>query len=346
MKKNLFLAFFAVFTTLFMGCTEEPIDEKITISTDEIIFEANKNLTQEVSVTANIDWSVTFKNETDAQWIRVTPENGSNDNKISITLTENKGEAREAIITIGSGSTVEDLKISQKVSKYNIIDFEDVELDPITNYSYGIYTNEDAESGEKIYSHTKFNTSLKTFYKESWGSWCGVAYSSNTDMETGGYANQYSVYYKDAITGNGGANGSKKFAVMYYANSAPGLEPAISFPEGSTKIIDNLEINNSTQAALSILNGDSFAKKFENGDWFKVTMTGYDNSNNVIKAIDFYLADYRDGKTNVIKEWTNVSLAELGEVNKVVFTLSSSDNGEFGMNTPAYLCVDNIAVRK
>ena len=63
-------------------------------------------------------------------------------------------------------------------------------------------------------------------------------------------------------------------------------------------------------------------------------------------SIDFYLADFRsvdNGDDFIRGDWSSVDLTPLGNnVTKLRFELSSSDNGMFGMNTPAYFAVDNL----
>ena len=58
---------------------------------------------------------------------------------------------------------------------------------------------------------------------------------------------------------------------------------------------------------------------------------------------DYYLADLRDAeKAYIINDWRYVDLSGLGKVSKLGFELSSTDNGDYGMNTPAYFCFDNF----
>ncbi len=47
-----------------------------------------------------------------------------------------------------------------------------------------------------------------------------------------------------------------------------------------------------------------------------------------------------------IKDWTYVDLSSLGQVNEVMFYMSGSDSGEYGLNTPAYFCLDNFGTTK
>jgi hypothetical protein len=97
--------------------------------------------------------------------------------------------------------------------------------------------------------------------------------------------------------------------------------------------------------------GDAIGKKFggdsgDDPDWFKLTVTGKDDAGTVLGSVDFYLADYRF-ETNaldyIVGDWTWVDLSAFGpQVKTLHFTLSSSDNGAWGMNTPAYFAMDDI----
>ena len=46
----------------------------------------------------------------------------------------------------------------------------------------------------------------------------------------------------------------------------------------------------------------------------------------------------------ILSQWTTMDLSPLGSPTRLAFSLSSSDNGPFGMNTPAYFALDNLAV--
>ena len=63
------------------------------------------------------------------------------------------------------------------------------------------------------------------------------------------------------------------------------------------------------------------------------------------RAKGIYLADFTAEAAEedyILDAWTWVDLSSLGEVSGLQFTLSSSDNGEYGMNTPAYFAIDDI----
>lgn len=167
--------------------------------------------------------------------------------------------------------------------------------------------------------------------------WNGFTVSNNTDKTTPGAANQYSVY------STGGADGSTQFAVCFEDGASE-----MSFAEGQVYEIEHAYIANSTYVYLAVREGKDGYKnetQFSDGDWFLLTITGYDAAGTKTGEKEVFLADYSDGKSFVMSDWTKEDLASLGKVNKVVFALSSSDNNDWGMNTPAYFCIDNITYR-
>lgn len=175
-----------------------------------------------------------------------------------------------------------------------------------------------------------------------WGSWSGFAISSHTDATTPGFGNQYS-----AVTG-GGAGGSATYAVGYYTT----YEDSTNVTLGSLTNLSGLgaSVTNTTWAALDMLNGSSVGKKFgglsgNDADWFKLTITGYVGGVSTGSFIDFYLADFRFADNSfdyIVDEWTYIDFSSLGSADELRFSMSSSDNGAFGMNTPSYFALDNF----
>ena len=116
----------------------------------------------------------------------------------------------------------------------------------------------------------------------------------------------------------------------------------------------SVEITNTTWAALVMLTGDpnGFAKQFggpsgNDPDFFRLTITGLDDTDTAVGAVEFYLADYRftdNSQDFVIDQWTTVDLTSLAGATKLSFGLESSDTGPFGMNTPAYFALDNLVL--
>ncbi len=214
----------------------------------------------------------------------------------------------------------------------NISTFENFDL------SEGEYLHNAGETGG-------FESGLLYFpndYNAAWDSWTGWAISATTDTITPGFLNQFS-----AISGSG-ADNSITYGVSYVLG-----ESILKFSEGiSGQRIEGLQVTNSTFAYRSMLEGDTYAKRFggETGndpDFFLLTVKKFNNGELSTDSVDFYLADYRfedNSLDYIMKEWTYLDLSSLGELDSLSFTLSSSDVGSLGMNTPAYFCVDNIIV--
>lgn len=166
----------------------------------------------------------------------------------------------------------------------------------------------------------------------SWGgSWSGFAISSKADSITSGWANQYST-----IAGKGAA-GSEKFALVF--DTATILLPQSL---GNQKPV-SVMLTNSTYAYKDMQYGSGFSKKFAADDWFKVIIKGFDGTVETGR-VEFYLADFRNGKSVLIRDWTEVSLKSLGNPDFITFGFESSDTGVYGINTPKYVCLDNLKV--
>ena len=221
--------------------------------------------------------------------------------------------------------------------KTTLVDFEGVALvgDTVWNGSDLSGTPKSEESwgatvinynGSFIASNSTFNNSYLP--DPVYPSWKGFACSSKIDTVTSGSDNQYSVASGIALSG-------RKFALAY--DSAAIVIPANVDGYFTLK---SLYLTNSTWAYLEIKNG-GYGKKFAADDWFKVTIKGYKN-NVQTGSVDAYLADFRDGKSIILKSWTKVDLSALGEVDLLTFTFDSTDKGAFGVNTPKYACIDNI----
>ncbi len=199
-------------------------------------------------------------------------------------------------------------------------------------------------------SDVGFNDGLAHFpcvYDTSFGGfWSyGFAYSNMTDSVTSGYTNQYSA--KTAI----GYGGSNNYIVAYCYNPVTYDNSMVVKLNGAAlnHPVSGCYITNSTYACNSMKYGDMFSRKFHNGDWFKLTIKGYSGGTLSSDSVTFYLADFLFPDTTmnyIVKTWQWVNLASLGNVDSLQFSLSSTDNGTYGMNTPAYFCLDNFTTNE
>lgn len=217
----------------------------------------------------------------------------------------------------------------------DLVETKTVDFENLTPGNLSYWNGSDG-AGDFSLQGLKFQNNFDATYS----SWGGFGYSQKADISTSGVDNQYSVFE--------GANGNNKFAIYY----APYQGDAFaSFSTGSEYLIRSVSVCNSTYAALSMKNGDaSFSKKFggatgNDKDWFKMTVIGFNAAGDSVKSADFFLADYRfddHTKDYIINKWTKVDLTSLGKINKITFRFYSTDNSTWGINTPAYVCLDNI----
>lgn len=180
-------------------------------------------------------------------------------------------------------------------------------------------------------------------YDANFDAWTGWSISNVTDNLTPGYANQY------ASMSGSGYNSSSNYAVSYVSGATHIRLDAAA--RGG--VVQGFYVNNNAFAYYSMKDGDAFAKKFggpsgNDPDFFLLTIRKYLNGQLYPQTIEFYLADFRFSNNTqdyIIDEWTYVDLQSLGNVDSLEFTLSSSDVGSFGMNTPAYFCLDEFTTK-
>lgn len=213
----------------------------------------------------------------------------------------------------------------------SIADFDELSLAPDSCW------NGDEGSG----GFTSGSAYFENYYDTVYGMWGGFAYSNKTDTLAQGWDAQY-----NAIPGTGQA-GSANYAIAYQ-DSFNNITP--TFHLDQSRVISSIRVTNSNYTYYSMLYGDLFAKKFggqtgDDPDWFLLEIIGKDEQGQTTGTIPFYLADFRftdNGADYIVDDWTEVDLTSLGLVKTVQFQLSSSDTGDWGMNTPAYFALDTI----
>lgn len=162
--------------------------------------------------------------------------------------------------------------------------------------------------------------------------WYGYDLSNQTSIDFTGLDDQWH-------SAPGGGYRSSTFCVGFPQNMQ--IE-TLGAEEG--EVVEGTYVTNSAYAINSMTFGDGFAHSFAAGDWFKLTAVGRHADGSTATA-DFYLADFRDEAAvehYMVKDWEWMDLRHLGKITHLTFTLSSSDTGSYGMNTPAYLCLDNL----
>lgn len=147
------------------------------------------------------------------------------------------------------------------------------------------------------------------YYDEGLATWGGFGFSSNLTTD---FASGY-TYQFHAVS----AGGSGTFSVVYDLTSTgwgPGYEPVIEFAR--TVLPVSVDVTN-----MAML-GDYMS------DFPAVTFVGY-RSEAESGRVRFSLVD--------VKEWTEVSLRDLGSIDRLVVEMSGNPR-----QTPFYVCLDNL----
>lgn len=161
-----------------------------------------------------------------------------------------------------------------------------------------------------------------------WGSWTGFAISASKDTSFQSYV---LGQFRNVV---GGGYNSDNFGVVY--DSAD----SISIDNGA--VVQGLYLTNSAYARHSFAIGDKFTKPFSaDSCFFKLTITGVKADGTTVSK-DITLADYANGAVRYISDWQWVDLTSFGEVRALKFAFDGSDKGAWGLNTPAYVCIDNL----
>lgn len=188
-------------------------------------------------------------------------------------------------------------------------------------------------------------TSGDYIFSTYWDNWGTIYYYDVTMANLTGKTFSYMNPYYDQYSAAGGAAEGENYAIWYnnwYGNAnVTLLSPAT---------ISGMAVTNNAWNVDAIRNGDGMSVEeagqglpFHQGDWFKLTITGYDSEEDITGTVEFYLADFRTvGDWKYAENWQWIDLTSLGEVSEIGFALSSSKANTYGMTTPAYFCFDNL----
>lgn len=167
-----------------------------------------------------------------------------------------------------------------------------------------------------------------------YNTWGGFGYSRRTGTD-------FTVLMSDQFNSSVGSGyaGSENYAVAYDNGTIKVLNSPI---EGDS--LRGCYVTNNAYALSAIKQGAGVARKFQEGDYLKVTFTGH-KADGTESTLDYYLADYRsanEADRYALDSWQWVDLRPLGQVTSVTYSITGSDTGAYGLNTPAYFCLDNF----
>ena len=229
------------------------------------------------------------------------------------------------------------------VSAQYLVNFETLNLPGANTYWRG----QNAVPTDSFFlAGTPFSATFPNSWDTTWGGiWSGWGFSNKNDTSSIDYFSNELA----SIAGGAFNDTAGKYAVAYQS-----WNPAMNSIKLPTPMLaGSCRITNTTIAYRSMQNGDGFAKKFggptgNDPDFFKIRFYGWWNGDTSLGSpVDFYLADFRDtnnANDYIIKQWTYCDLMPLGMVDSISYTLFSSDTSAFGINTPTYFCLDQLAL--
>lgn len=205
------------------------------------------------------------------------------------------------------------------------------------NYSLPNDSFDNGSSGTKEFKDAGVISPV--FWDTTWGGfWAGGwALSNQTDSTREGTNGLYQSITGTAAHGSNylvGQNGSQM--------KSPGPGIAFSFV--------SVSVTNSSYTYHSMRDGDAFAKKFggtdgNDPDYLILNITGRSDGSWYKDTVQFALADFRfadNSKDYIVSDWQEVFIYSLSSVDSLYFFLTSSDTGQFGINTPSFFILDNV----
>ena len=170
-----------------------------------------------------------------------------------------------------------------------------------------------------------------SLYTSAYGTsdfWSGFAISSRT-ATTFDAATLTPDQYNNVI---GKAHSGKNFCVITTYGEKISL--------GSGVVIKSLYFTNSAYTVNSILNGVNYSgDKFAANDWFKCTLIG-EKADGTTVSKDIDLA--KNG--GYVNDWQLLDLSDMGAITSLSFAFSGSRSNDWGVLTPAYICIDDVTV--
>lgn len=178
-----------------------------------------------------------------------------------------------------------------------------------------------------------------------YGMYSGDFVSSKAEKDGG--TSSVSLHALSVITSTGD-NETGNFCAMafnsYGSNNGEYL-PGFKFAEGVTGTVLSAKINNSGNAWNRFKYGWYSYPAMTEGDWFSIIFTGYDAAGDVSGTVTVALADFRDGKSFIMDNWTEIDLTPLGQFNNVTATSDASEaiSKLFGSAGWSF-CIDDITL--
>jgi hypothetical protein len=180
-------------------------------------------------------------------------------------------------------------------------------------------------------SGAEFNTTFSVTY------WSGYAISNRTQtgFAFGDYTPEGMPDQFNNVTGK--AHGGKNFCVVQTYGETINLN-------GAT--VKGFWYTNSSYTADAYVNGDGMTPgKFEADDWFRCVLYPTPVEGVGGARYEIYLA--KDG--DYVKDWQYCDLSNVDafkNIKSISFAFEGTKANDWGVTTPAYICIDDIEIEK
>lgn len=169
----------------------------------------------------------------------------------------------------------------------------------------------------------------------TYSSWFGFCPSRVND--TADYSDDWTSHQWASIAG-GGVGGADSPYVVACWNTGDANSCTLTLADHGVFYPDDLYVTNTSYAYYAMKNGTAFSRAFGPDDRCLLEITGYLNGVKKQVKVEVYLAH----GTDILNTWKNIEVSKLGSVDTLVFSMTSTDSGQWGMNTPAYFCIGSM----
>lgn len=171
-----------------------------------------------------------------------------------------------------------------------------------------------------------YDTAYGGYWKE------GFAVSSTTDSVTKDFSNLYT-----AIPAKGALDS------RVYLIGQQDASFSLPVTTGYAPALKSIYITNTAYAYGTMLDGNGFSPKFssQRKDSFVLFIYPKGNNNDSVRVDLANFTNTDTTKNFILRDWVKVTIPN--GFNGARFKLVSSDNGQFGMNTPAFFAMDHVA---
>lgn len=170
----------------------------------------------------------------------------------------------------------------------------------------------------------------------SYYNWFGFCPSKSTDNAD--YSSDiWTDHQWTSVTGSGVPGLSSQYLVGCWRTDGGESSCRISTVEKTLFTPLSIFVTNTSWGYFAMKQGSAFNKAFGPDDYCLLNIKGY-RDGKVTGETSVYLAK----GTDILNRWLQVTPHTLGAVDTIVFTMESSDTGDYGMNNPAYFCLGAI----